>query len=198
MRKHGRKAGAKLSSTLDKAAAAFAGARFDEARRLLAPLADRAPEVAEVRELYGLTLYRLGQWDEAVRELEAFRVLGATTEQHPVLADAYRALQRWDDVDELWAELRAASPSAALVTEGRIVAAGALADRRRFDDAVRLLEKDWRRPKRPAEYHLRRAYALADVYERSGQTPRARELFRWIVGIDASFADAAERVAALG
>ena len=30
-----------------------------------------APDVAAVRELYGLTLYRLGRWREAVREFRA-------------------------------------------------------------------------------------------------------------------------------
>ena len=39
----------------------------------------------------------------------------------------YRAQARWADVDELWQELREASPSGELVTEGRIVAAGAQA-----------------------------------------------------------------------
>ena len=52
-----------------------------------------------------------------------------STEQHPVLADCYRALKRTEAVPGLWEELREASPSAELVTEGRIVMAGALADK---------------------------------------------------------------------
>ena len=32
-------------------------------------------------------------------------------------------------------------------------------------------------PKRPMTHHLRRAYALADAYERAGEVVRARELF---------------------
>ena len=41
-------------------------------------------------------------------------------------------------------------------------------------------------------------YALADLYERAGDLPKARELFLRIRRHDAGFADAAERLAALG
>ena len=42
-----------------------------------------------------------------------------STEQHQVLADCYRAQKNFAEVEILWDELRKASPSAALVTEGR-------------------------------------------------------------------------------
>ena len=42
-----------------------------------------------------------------IKQLEAFRLLTGSTEQHPVLADCYRALGEDDRVDELWGELRA-------------------------------------------------------------------------------------------
>jgi len=179
---------------LRDAAKAFAAERFAEAARLLRPLVDRAPGVAAVRELYGLTLYRQGRWRAAARELEAFRALTDSTEQHPVLADCYRALQRWSLVDELWAELRQASPSASLVTEGRIVAAGALADRGELPAAISLLSRGFRFPRQPRTHHLRRAYALADLHERAGDVPRARDLFARIAAVDPGFADVVERL----
>jgi len=40
--------------------------------------------------------------------------------------------------------------------------------------------------------------ALGDLYERAGDTPRARELFGRIVAAEPDFADAAERLAGLG
>lgn len=183
---------------MKEAARAFEREQYLEARRILKSIAEDAPNAPSVRELHGLTLYRLGRWKEAARELEAFRTLTGSVEQHPVLADAHRALKHFAVVDELWEELRAASPSAELVAEGRIVMAGALADRGSLRDAVRLLEDGRKRPpKRPADHHLRLAYVLADLYERSGDLPRARDLFGWIVSSDPSFADAAERRAAL-
>ena len=64
--------------------------------RLLAPIVREVPELAEGRELYGLTLYRLGRWKDAARELDAFVELSnGSTEQHPVLADCRRALRQY-------------------------------------------------------------------------------------------------------
>jgi tetratricopeptide (TPR) repeat protein len=182
---------------LREAGQAFDAERFADGARLLKPLATQAPGVASIRELYGLTLYRLGRWKAAIAELEAFRRLTGSTEQHPVLADCYRALRRWDEVEALWEELREASPSAPLVTEGRIVAAGAVADRGDLAGAVRLLGAGFRFPRRPQVHHLRRAYALADLEERVGDLPRARELFGRVAAVDPDFADVGRRLRAL-
>ncbi|MCU1453585.1 MAG: hypothetical protein JWN46_1731 [Acidimicrobiales bacterium] len=188
---------ARAELRLRDAARAYEHERYDEVRRLLKPLAEEAPTVAAVRELLGLAYYRMGRWKDAVRELEQFRDLTRSTEQHPVLADSYRALRRWKAVDELWDELREASPAADLVAEGRIVAAGSLADRDRLGDAIRLLERSRRPVKRPQVHHLRQAYALGDLYERSGDVARARELFRWVAREEPEFADAADRARSL-
>jgi tetratricopeptide (TPR) repeat protein len=153
--------------------------------------------VAVVRELYGLTLYRLGRWAQAMRELEAYRTLTGNVDQHPVLADTYRALGRYTDVEELWDELRAASPSAELVAEGRIVAAGALADQGKLDEAIGLLSAGVRPTKRARAHHLRMAYALADLYERAGDLPRARDLFRRVADSEPDFVDVQARIHAL-
>ena len=181
----------------DAAAKAFRAERFKEALPLLTRLARDAPDVADVRELYGLVLYRLGRFSAAMAELEYFRELSGSVEQHPVLADCHRALGRWADVEALWKELGAASPSAELVTEGRLVLAGAKADRGELPAAIRVLEQGWRLPSCPLPHHLRRAYALADLYERAGRSPRARELFRWVQSHDPQLADVSQRARAL-
>ena len=184
-----------LTARLSDAAVAFASERFPEARRILRPIVEEAPGSPTARELLALTQYRLGNWNDAAKHLEVLRQLtGFSVDQHPVLADCYRALKRYALVDELWAELREASPSAELVVEGRIVAAGALADRGRLGDAVRELEKGWKVPKTPKQHHLRRAYALADLYERSGELLKARSLMEWVAASDPDFADVEDRV----
>ena len=193
----GDRAGGRALGRLEEAARAFEDERFQDARRILNQLVERTTGVPEVLELLGLVHYRMGHWRAGSKRLEAFRELTCSTEQHPVLADCYRAQRRWDDVEVLWVELRDASPSAPLVTEGRLVAAGAIADQGRLAEAVSLLEKGWKIPSRPRDHHLRRAYALADLYERSGATPRARELFTWVRGHDGGFADVADRVRSL-
>ena len=194
----GASAAGKARSDLDAAARAYEHDRFTESLRLTARLTQLAPGVAEVRELHGLSLYRLGRWSAAVVQLEAFRELAGSAEQNAVLADCHRALRRWSDVDELWDELRSSSPNPAVVNEGRIVMAGALADRGDLAAALRLIEKGWHVPARPQGHHLRRAYAMADLYERSGSPVRARELFGWVRGMDGEFADVADRLRQLG
>jgi tetratricopeptide (TPR) repeat protein len=187
----------RIERRLSEAVEAFQAERFADAARILKALADQAPGVAAIRELYGLTLYRLGRWRSAIRELEAFETLTASAEQHPVLADCHRALGHWETVDELWEELRRAAPSPELVTEGRIVTAGARADRGDLRAAIALLEQGFRYPRSPKVHHLRRAYALADLYERAGDLARSRELFARIQRDAPDFADVDDRVRAL-
>jgi len=197
-RKLGAERGRWALRQVNKAADAFAREYHKDALAHLRPVMEtEAADVAEVRELYGLVLYRLRRWRAAARQLEAFATITRSCEQAPVLADCYRAMEHWDRVDELWDELRRESPSADLVTEGRIVAAGALSDRGRLAEAVALLADGWRTPKNPQEFHLRRAYALADLYDRGGDQPAARRLFAWIDRNASEFADTADRLADL-
>ena len=187
----------RFEARLRDAGRAFRRERYEEARKLLRPLAESAPTAVPVRELLGLTYYRLGRWKQAVAELEAFRDLTTTTEQHPVLADCYRALGRHAKVAELWEELRDVSPSAALVAEGRIVYAGSLADQGRLPDAIAVLEASKPPAKRPQDHHLRVAYALADLHERAGDLPKARQLFSVVAAADPDLGDVSARLRVL-
>jgi tetratricopeptide (TPR) repeat protein len=187
----------RAQQTLQRAATAYNEGRERDAAKDLRALRDAYPDAAGVRELLGLADYRLGHFGVAAKELEAFVQLTGSVEQHPVLMDCYRAQRRYADVDRLWHELSEASPSAELVIEGRIVAAGALADQRRTRDAIALLERKAADTKRPQQHHLRLWYALADLYERAGELPRARELFERVRRRDPGFVDVAERLAAL-
>lgn len=189
----GTTAAPKLAVRLADAGRAFEAERFPDAKRILAGLVRQAPDSVAVRELYGLTLYRLGKWNEAAKELEAFRNLSGSTEQHPVLADCYRALRRYDEVEALWKELREVSPSAELVAEGRIVFAGSLADRGEVERAIAEIQPAVRRIKSPRFHHLRMLYVLGDLYERAGDVPHARALFDRVLSYDAAFGDAAAR-----
>jgi tetratricopeptide (TPR) repeat protein len=187
----------RLEQRLADATRTFSAERYLDSARILRKLVEEAPRVAAARELYGLTLYRQGKWKPAIKELEVFRLLTGSTEQHPVLADCYRAIGDRAMVEELWEELRSASPSAELVVEGRIVVAGSMADGGDLQGAIRVLEQGWRMPRRAQEHHLRRGYALADLYERAGDVARARELFGRLAELDPDFADVRVRLRTL-
>ncbi len=193
----GGRRGPKLLSRLMEAADDFDHDRDRRAIGILREIRDALPDASSVRELLGLTQYHLGNYRAAAKELEAFVELTGSVEQHPVLMDCYRAQHRWARVDQLWEELAEASPSAALVTEGRIVAAGALADQGRLPEAIALLARKAGTVKRPREHHLRLWYALADLEERAGDNARARALFERIASHDADFADVPARRATL-
>ncbi len=188
--------GAKLAERLAEASHAYDRDRYQDALRILRSLARSVPGSAAVRELYGLTLYRMGRWRAALKELDVYRALGGGYDQHPVMMDCHRALRSYRQADRLWEELRQASPSAEVVTEGRIVMAGALADRGDLPAATRLLERGANVHK-PKEHHLRQWYALADLYERGGDVARARDLFGRIDATAPSSFDTAQRLRAL-
>ena len=197
--RHGGARGDRRFQAMAEASQAYDEGRERDAVRMLRPLVKAMPGAPSVRELLGLSLYRSGQYAAAAEQLEAYVSITGEVDQHPVLMDCARARRDNDRVDELWRELAEVSPGAALVTEGRIVLAGSLADRGRLKEAVELLSRRAdTSPKRIQEHHLRLWYALADLEERTGNLPRARTLFDRIRRQDASFADVAERLAALG
>jgi tetratricopeptide (TPR) repeat protein len=193
----GAQRGQKLAARIADATYAYDRERYDEARRILRSLVSEVPESPAVQELYGLVLYRVGQWAQAVRHLEAYRQLSGAYDQHPVLADCYRALRRYSEADELWEDLQLASPSGDLVAEGRIVAAGCRADQGDLAGAISVLERAGKRVDRPQERHLRQWYFLGDLYERAGEVPKARELFARVAALDPDAFDVRARLRSL-
>jgi len=189
-----------LVEKLEHAAAAYERNRFPEAARLAAQVSDEAPAVAAVRELAGLAAYRCGRWRAAVRHLSAFGVMGDDITHVPALMDCHRALGQAGRVAELWSGLRQHSPEPDVLAEARIVAAGALADRGDLQGAIALLATGGaaKSLRNPADRHVRQWYALADLYERSGDLPRARDLFTRVLRTDPEAYDVVQRLEALG
>jgi tetratricopeptide (TPR) repeat protein len=189
---------AKYKERLTTAADALDRGRFDDARRMVQSVLRDLPEMAFGHEIAGLAFYRTGQWRKAAAELEVARQLDRTLNHHAVLADCYRALKRYDLVDQLWLELREGSPEPALMAEGRIVAAGALADQGDLKGALKLMERGAEVPKKVRDHHLRQWYVLGDLHDRSGDIIKARRFFGMIAAVDPQFADVADRLRGLG
>jgi hypothetical protein len=90
-----------LVQVFAEAVTAFGEEDMDEAIRLGEQAKHIALRSGSVREMLGLAYYRNGQFKEAARELSAFRRLAGSTEQNPVLADCYRAMQKPERAIEL-------------------------------------------------------------------------------------------------
>jgi tetratricopeptide (TPR) repeat protein len=194
----GSQRGARLTERLAQASEALDRERFQEARRIASAIAKEAPSVAAAHELVGLASYRLGLYKQAVSALEAAQALHHDPALLPVIADCQRAQRRWAAVDRVWEEIKAASPSHDIMAEGRMVAAGALADQDDLRGALELMQPTTKRPKAVRDFHLRQWYVLADLYDRTGDPISARRWFNTILEFDDDFADVRDRLRGLG
>lgn len=186
----------RLLRYLKDAGSAYAAERWADAKKALRPLLQEVPDAPVVQEMHGMVLYRQGKWAPAAKELELAHLATRSYDLYPAIMDSYRALRKWQKVESLWDELRAESPGAEITAEGRIVMAGALGDQKREQDAIRLLEKA-PRPKNVQDHHVRTWYVLADMYDRAGETSKARSLFQKVAKHDPDLADVVERLEAL-
>jgi len=190
----------RLVEKAESAYGAYERARFQDALRAIKPVAEETPAVAAVRELAGLAAYRTGKWREALKHLQAFSALTDSTEHIPVLMDCQRALRKPKKVADLWSDLRQSSPEPDVLAEGRIVAAASLAETGDLQGAISMLSTAGasKALRNPSNRHIRQWYLLADLYERAGDVPRAREFFERVARVDREAYDVTDRLAALG
>jgi tetratricopeptide (TPR) repeat protein len=194
----GAQRGARLSERLAQASDALDRERYGEARRIAAAVAKEVPSVPMAHEIVGLADYRLGRYRQAVPSLESAQDLHPDPALLPVIADCYRAQHRWSAVDRVWGELKAASPSHEVMAEGRMVAAGALADQGDLAGALAVMAPATKAPKAVRDFHLRQWYVLGDLYDRVGDPISARRWFGAVAAHDADFGDVAARMRTLG
>lgn len=194
----GAQRGARLSERLAQASEALDRERYQEARRIASAIAKEAPSVSAAHELLGLANYRLGKFKQAAAALQVAQDLHDNPTLLPVIADCHRAQGRWAAVDQVWTEIKAASPSHDVMAEGRMVAAGALADQGDLRGALELMAPALKRPKAVRDFHLRQWYVLGDLYDRVGDPISARRWFSAITEFDDEFADVDARLRSLG
>ena len=190
----------RLVEQMGKAAEAYSRNRFEEAARLSGRLADEVPTVEAVRELAGLSAYRCERWRPAGRHLEEYRKITSDAQYIPLEMDCQRGMGRVRSITSLFETLRQESPSPDVLAEARLVMAGSLADRGKIGEAIEVLESNGAgKPRRnPSDRHLRQWYLLGDLYDRSGDVPRAREYFSLVAVADPGAYDVTSRLRDLG
>ena len=110
-----------------------------------------------------------------------------------MLADCYRAMGQPARALELCNVMDPRKVPAPVFAEGLIVAAGALGDMGRTDEAIAALERVDIRPEAAEEHHLRIWYVLADLLERRGRFSQARSWFEAVAAADPDLTDAPQR-----
>jgi tetratricopeptide (TPR) repeat protein len=159
---------------------------------------DLAPRSAATREVLGLALYRLDRFREALTEMQAYRRMSGRADENHIIADCLRAVGRPDRAVPLAEEaLAAKGVSLAAKTEAVIVAASALADQGKFDQALGLLRRVRTRDDVSGPEVIRVWYVMGDILVKAGRPQEAVREFRKIMRHDAAAYDVAERVAQL-
>ena len=154
----------------------------------------KAPRSIFVRELLGLAYHHLERWKEAARELAAYKRMSDRHNRDPELADCERALGRPEKAIEILADISAHELDDDVLSEGLIVAAGAMSDLGRHAYAVKMLERGPLRPTGAVQpFHLRLWYALADALEEAGRRSDARAWWDALYAEDPDFFDVARR-----
>lgn len=190
----------RLVTLAAEAVEAYNRGRYEEASRRISPVCEAAPRVAGVREVAGLANYRAGSWRAAANHLKAHHDLTGDVTHLAAVMDCERALKRPRSVQKLFDQIRAASPSPEVLSEARIVMAASLADRGELEAAIAVLIEAGaaKQVRNPSERHVRQWYALADLYERAGDGPMARELFTRVAMSDPGAYDVDDRLDELG
>jgi tetratricopeptide (TPR) repeat protein len=184
----------RVKKQLTEAAEALEAGDYERAIEPLVEAKKKAPRSIFVRELLGLAYHHLERWKDAARELAAYKRMSDRHNRDPELADCERALGRPEKAIDILADVTAHDLDDDILTEGLIVAAGALHDLDRHEDAVKMLERGPLRPTGPVEpFHLRLWYALADALEQAGRRPEARAWWDAIYAEDPEFFDIARR-----
>ncbi|MCI0635711.1 MAG: tetratricopeptide repeat protein [Actinobacteria bacterium] len=157
-----------------------------------------SPRAPAVREVLGLALYSLERFSEALSEMQAYRRMSGRADQNHIIADCLRALGRPDRAVPLAEEaLAARGVPLAAKTEAVIVAASALAEQGKFDQALGMLRRIRTRDDVAGPEVMRVWYVTANILEQAGQRREALREFRKILRHDPSAFDAAERAAQL-
>lgn len=179
---------------VSKAIKALSSGDFERAVSLAREAKTVAPRSGRVRELLGLASYCLGNWQEALRELLAYRRFTGLLEENHVIADCYRALGHPERALAVCAEISPRSVSPTVWAETVIIAASTLAEQGELSRALAELKKAELEPREVQDYHLRLWYVLADTLERAERREEARSVWERIYADEPEFFDVADRL----
>jgi tetratricopeptide (TPR) repeat protein len=171
---------------LQASARAFSASRYGRALSAAEEAKELSPRDPTIRELIGLSAYRMGRWEQALRELRTFRRLTGELVHLPVEMDVLRALERPQDVESSWKLMRDIRSDRETQDEARVVYGSFLLDRGEDHKAWQVTGPR-NLSTEPRESELRVWYVAARAAARLGDMPAAHQLLDAIRGTDPSF-----------
>lgn len=160
---------------LSKGIQEFADERYQAALPELRKAKELSPRSATVRELLGLSAYRAGLWEEALREMRTFRRITGDLVHTPIELDSLRALGKSPDVTKTWQMIQDGEVTPETQHEARVVYASHLLDEGKPRDAWAVI-KPGRLVSSPSMAELRRWFVAARVAVAAGDLDAARRL----------------------
>lgn len=171
---------------LGDATDALAEGRFQSAWRHASKAKELSPRDISVREVLGLSAYRLGEWVVALRELRTHRRLSGEVTHLPVEMDSLRAMGRNEDVEKLWQEVGRLADEPSIIKEASVVYASYLLDNDRTEEA-RALITPGRLSNKPYPEDLRVWYVAARSAALDGDPAEANRIRDAIEIFDPAF-----------
>lgn len=164
----------------------FAAGKYHQALPKLIEAKKLSSRTATVRELLGLTLYHVGQWEQALAELRTFRRLSGETTHMAEEMDCLRALDRPADVEKTWRLLGELGGGGDAQGEARVVYASFLLDQGRAKEAWRVVGPR-RIEKTPTESAVREWFVAARAARALGDEDTANQLIAGITSFDPEY-----------
>ena len=177
---------AAATAMLQDAAEAFAGGKHGRSLKLAQQAKELSPRDATVRELLALSAYRLGRWEQSLRELRTYRRYTGDSTHLAVEMDVLRAMDRPADVDAAWELLGRLGASREARNEAKVVYAAHLLDRGEPRRAWEVVNPG-RIGVDPSEGDLRVWYVASRTAAELGDRRTARKLFEAIQKSDPAF-----------
>jgi predicted Zn-dependent protease len=171
---------------LQSSARAFASSKYGRALSAAEEAKELSPRDPTIRELIGLSAYRMGRWEQALRELRTFRRLTGDPSHLPVEMDVLRALERPEDVESAWKMMRDMRSDRETQDEARVVYGSFLLDQGENHKAWQITSPR-NLSAEPRESELRVWYVAARASARLGDLPTAHQLLDAIRGTDPGF-----------
>lgn len=165
---------------------AFEEARYGEALEHAQAAKKLAPRDPTIRELMALSAYRLGHWSAALRELRTYRRYTGDAQHLAIEMDVLRAMDRPDDVEEVWRLVAKLEPQPDALAEAKVVYAGHLLDQGRPREAWDVVAPK-RLSREPFEAEQRQWYVAALAADRLGDRETARRLCSALGDADPAF-----------